>query len=367
MNILFINSISADKFGGGEKWMTKAARGLMDNGHKVWIASKKNAEILKRAEQRGVPTEVIGIYTDFSPVKTRRVARFLKSRRIDVMVCNLNKDVRVAGLGARLAGDTVVIARHGVQLIGNEWKHKVTLTRLTDGMVTNTKSIKETYESFGWFPENHIRVIYNGIEDKSDVPAYDFSGEYPGKKVLFAAGRLSDQKGFEYLIDAAARMRGQRDDFVVLIAGKGREEAALRQRIADKGLQEVVHLLGFREDTESLTRGADLFVLSSLYEGMPNVVMEAMAVGKAVVATDVNGVRELMLDGESGLIVPPRDSAALAGAILRVLDDPPLLEKMGQTGLEHVRRHFTIPGMVKKLEDFFREKIDEKRAPRKTA
>ncbi len=367
MNILFINSISADKFGGGEKWMTKAARGLMDNGHKVWIASKKNAEILKRAEQRGVPTEVIGIYTDFSPLKTRQVARFLKSRQIDVMVCNLNKDVRVAGLGARLAGDTVVIARHGVQLIGNEWKHKITLTNLTDGMVTNTKSIKETYESFGWFPENHIRVIYNGIEDKSAVTAHDFSGDYPGKKVLLAAGRLSGQKGFEYLIDAAALMRQKREDFVVLIAGKGREEAALKQRIAVNNLQEVVHLLGFREDTESLTKGADLFVLSSLYEGMPNVVMEAMAVGKAVVATDVNGVRELMLDGESGLIVPPKDSAALAEAILKILDDPQTLKKMGRAGLEHVRAHFTIPGMVKKLEEFFREKIDEKRAQGKTA
>ncbi|HHM02434.1 MAG TPA: glycosyltransferase, partial [Caldithrix abyssi] len=100
---------------------------------------------------------------------------------------------------------------------------------------------------------------------------------------------------------------------------------------------------------------------------MPNVVMEAMAVGKAVVATDVNGVRELMLDGESGLIVPPKDSAALAEAILKILDDPQTLKKMGRAGLEHVRAHFTIPGMVKKLEEFFREKIDEKRAQGKTA
>ncbi|RMH66516.1 MAG: glycosyltransferase family 1 protein [Calditrichaeota bacterium] len=361
MNILFINSISADKFGGGEKWMIKAARCLREAGHGVWIASKNNAEILKRAAAFGVPTVEIGIYADFSPLKTLRVKRFLQENKVDVLVCNLNKDVRVAGLGARLAGDTVVIARHGVQLIGNEWKHKATLTRLTDGMVTNTQSIRETYESFGWFPPNHIRVIYNGIEDKSAVRAHDFSQDYPGRKVLFAAGRLSNQKGFEYLIDAAALLRARRDDFVVLIAGKGKEEESLRARIRDKGLEDVVHLLGFREDTESLTKGADLFVLSSLYEGMPNVVMEAMAVGKAVVATDVNGVRELMRDGETGLIVPSRDSAALAEAIARVLDDPQKLAQMGEAGLKRVREHFTIPGMVKKLEAFFQEKLDEKR------
>ena len=361
MNILFINSISADKFGGGEKWMIKAARGLRNAGHGVWIASKKNAEILKRAQAAGMPVREIGIYSDFSPVKTLRVKRFLQENNVDVLVCNLNKDVRVAGLGARLAGDTVVIARHGVQLIGNEWKHKFTLTRLTDGMVTNTKSIKETYESFGWFPEGHIRVIYNGIEDKSAVKAHDFSREYPGKKVLLAAGRLSNQKGFEYLIDAAALLRKKRDDFVVLIAGKGKEESALRQRIHKNGLESTVHLMGFREDTESLTRGADLFVLSSLYEGMPNVVMEAMAVGKAVVATDVNGVRELMIDGRTGLIVPPKNSAALADAIASVLDSPEKLEAMGQAGLQQVRKNFTIPGMVKKLEAFFQEKLDEKR------
>ena len=106
--------------------------------------------------------------------------------------------------------------------------------------------------------------------------------------------------------------------------------------------------------------GCDLFVLPSLYEGMPNVVMEAMAVGKAVLATDVNGVRELVVDGETGVIVPSQNAESLAEAIVTLIDDPQRLKKLGQAGLNRVREHFTISAMIKNLEQYFLAKWHEK-------
>lgn len=361
MNILFINSIGVNKLGGGEKWMVRAARGLHQAGHKVFVGGKKGSEVLQEAEKAGVPTRIFNIRADIGPIMTWKIARFLKAEDIEIMVCNLNKDVRVAGLAARIVGKPVVIARHGIQLAGNKWKHKVTLTNLTDGILTNSITIKKAYEGYGWFKPDHVKVIYNGIADKSGVVAHDFSKDYPGKKVILSAGRLSDQKGFDDLITAFATVSHKRDDLVLVIAGKGKLEDELKAHARNLGVEEKVKFLGFIENVDPLMKGCDLFVLSSLFEGMPNVVMEAMAVGKPVIATDVNGARELMNDGETGIIVPAKNPDILAQKILELLGNPEQMAAFGKAGEARVKSEFTIPAMVRQLETYFQSKLDEKR------
>ncbi|NTU94314.1 MAG: glycosyltransferase, partial [Chlorobiaceae bacterium] len=322
MNILFINSIGRSKFGGGEKWMVNAAAELGRRGHNVVLASKRNSKILEYAEGRGIRTTVFEIRGDISPVSTLKIARYLRANAVDVMICNLNKDVRVAGLAARLYGRTVVLARHGMLLCGRKWKHKLTLTRLADGIITNSRTIREAYAGYEWFDEHFVRVIYNGIVIPEQVASYDFASRYPGRKIIYSAGRLSEQKGFNYLIEAAAILRKKRDDLVFAVSGEGKLDASLKQQAAQAGLGDSFVFLGFTGDIYPYLKGCDLFVLASLFEGMPNVVMEAMAMSKPVVATDVNGARELMDDGHTGLIVPPKDPVALAGAIEQLIDRP---------------------------------------------
>ncbi|MBN1130778.1 MAG: glycosyltransferase [Chitinispirillaceae bacterium] len=362
MNILFINSIAKHKFGGGEKWMINAAAGLSSAGHKVFLAGKKDSEILRFAEKAGVTTKVLSIHADISPLATWTIARFLRRERIDVLICNLNKDVRVAGLAARLVGTPVVLARHGMLLCGKKWKHRFTLTRLTDGIITNSETIKAAYAGYGWFADDFVKVLYNGVEDKSRVIARDFRPAFGDKKIIVSAGRLAEQKGYGYLLQAACMLLSKRDDLVIVIAGKGKLEAGLKNQARDLGIDSSVRFLGFIEDLDPYLKGCDLFVLASLFEGMPNVVMEAMALGKAVVATDVNGARELMADGTTGLIVPPRDPAALAAAIAALLDDPARRAAFGEAGAARIREHFTIHAMVQHLERFLREKLDEKKS-----
>jgi glycosyltransferase involved in cell wall biosynthesis len=246
-----------------------------------------------------------------------------------------------------------VIARHGVLLCAKKWKHKITLTNLVDGILTNTESIKRIYDGYGWFDNGFVKVVYNGIEDKSQVRAYDFSHDFPGKKVIFSAGRLTEQKGFADLIHAAAALARQRQDLVFVIAGKGRLEHDLKNLAQRLHVNEMVRFWGFHENIDPYLKGCYLFVLTSHFEGMPNVVMEAMAVGKAVIATDVNGVRELMEPEKTGRIVAPRDPEALARAIGDLIDQQPLLEQFGREGLKRVQACFTIPRMIKNLEDYF--------------
>ena len=366
MNILFINSIGRNKFGGGEKWMVNAAKGLTDRGHNVVLASKRNSRLLEYAAGRGVRTEVMEIRGDLSPLATLKIASWMKKHETDVLICNLNKDVRVAGLAARLVGRPVVLARHGMLLCSKKWKHKLSLTRLTDGIITNSRTIREAYAGYGWFDRDFVKVIYNGLAIPAQVDAFDFASRFPGKKIIYSAGRLSKQKGFEYLIDAAAMLQRKRDDLIFAISGEGKLEAELKNRVKALGLEESFIFLGFTPDIYPCLKGCDLFVLASLFEGMPNVVMEAMAMQKPVIATDVNGARELMgasemsLVCDTGLIIPPKEPQAIAEAIEKIIDNPVLLAAYGKAGHERVETQFTVPIMIDNLEKHLQAKLREK-------
>ena len=358
MNIVFVNSNKI--FGGGEIWMIKAAKGLIEAGHKVFLAGVKDSKVLNGAKQSGIQTVVFNIHSDFNPVSILSIARFLKKEKIQVLICNVNKDVRVAGIAGRLVKTSAVIARHGVLLCGKKWRHKFILSHIVDGILTNTETIKQTYLNYGWFNQNFIKVIYNGVEDKLDVQPYNFSQEFPDKKIIFGAGRLTEQKGFEYLIKSAALLQKSRKDLVFIIAGEGKLEPKLRHLIKKLHIEDSFYLWGFKDNINPYLKGCDLFVLSSIQEGMPGVVMEAMAVGKAVIATDVNGVRELMEHKKTGLIIPTRNPEILAKSINQLIDNDTLLKEYGINGLKRVKENFTISIMIKNLEDYFIEKIEEK-------
>jgi glycosyltransferase involved in cell wall biosynthesis len=366
MNILFINSIGRNKFGGGEKWMVNAAKGLTDRGHSVVLASKKNSKLLQYASERGVRTENIEIRGDFSPLATLRIASWLKRNQTEILICNLNKDVRVAGLAARLVGKPVVLARHGMLLCSRKWKHKLTLTRLTDGIITNSRTIREAYAEYGWFGSDFVKVIYNGLVIPETVIPFDFASRYPEKKIIYSAGRLSEQKGFGYLIDAAAILHRKRSDLLFAVSGEGKLEEELKGRVKALGLEDSFVFLGFASDIYPFLKGCDLFVLASLFEGMPNVVMEAMAMQKPVIATDVNGARELMgatidsLECRTGLIIPPKDPQAIAEAVEKVIDNPEALAAFGQAGHDRVSSEFTMQAMVDNLERHLLQKLREK-------
>jgi len=363
MNILFINSIGKDKFGGGEKWMVHAAKELHEKGHCVRIASKKNSRLLEYATQKGVPTTIIEIRADISPHKTLQIASYLKKHSIDVLICNLNKDVRVAGLAARIAGTPVVIARHGMLLCSKKWKHKISLTKFTDGIITNSRTIQETYHGYGWFKPDFVKIIYNGIDIPENVNPVDFASRFPGKKIIYSAGRLATQKGFRYLIEAAALLKKERDNLVFLISGEGKLASELQVQADTAGLHDSFVFEGFTPDIFPYLKGCDLFVLASLFEGMPNVVMEAMAMGKPVVATDVNGARELIDDGITGIIVPSHDPEALSRAIASLIDDPKKMASFGKNGLIRVTEQFTMSRMTENLEQLLIARLVQKKEP----
>jgi len=206
-----------------------------------------------------------------------------------------------------------------------------------------------------------IRVIPNGVEipEPGDpalvAQARARYGIPPGDPLVLAAGRLSEQKNHALLLEATARLRAAGVRCRVLIAGDGPLRAFLGRRAAEMGLDDQVTLPGNVDDLRLLMQGADVFVLPSLWEGLPLVLLEAMACGLPAVATRIRGVAEVVEDGVSGLLVEPGDAAGLAAAVAALLRDAPRRAALGAAGLEIVRRHYDFARVAEELGRLYAE------------
>ena len=356
LNIFFSNSISAHKWGGGEKWMVTAGKGLKERGHHVTLSGKSNSVFLTKAKESGLDILPLNIYADYNPFKILHTKWILKKKKIDVIVLNLNKDIRVAGIAARMADIPVIIARNGIQLFSDKWKHKMTI-KLVDGIITNSKSIKNAYNQFSWMNKNKTTVIYNGLGLKKNIKPLDIKKIWniPKNHVVFvAAGRLVPQKGFDLLIDAANRLKNSPRPFTLLIAGMGKDRKSLQEKIVLNKLSNV-KLIGFQNNLPPILKASDYVIMPSRQEGMPNVVMESMALGKSVLAAKVNGVSELMDHNRTGYIFDPMKVKPILDAMNFVLDNHGS-EKIINWGLlakDHIKNNFRLDKMIDHLESYF--------------
>jgi glycosyltransferase involved in cell wall biosynthesis len=205
-----------------------------------------------------------------------------------------------------------------------------------------------------------VRVIHNGI----DGARYRFSSESTVRLDLgvarddFLIGTgvvLSKQKGIPYLLEAARRVLAEDSKARFVIAGDGPMRQELEQMAAQLRLGDGVRFLGYRNDIPHFVSALDLYVLPSLWEGLPLALLEAMAIGKPIVATQVGGNAEVVEDGVNGYIVPPRDPVALAQAILRVRRDPAFAEQVRHVNVQKFDVQFSVGAMVKAHEQLFRE------------
>jgi glycosyltransferase involved in cell wall biosynthesis len=184
------------------------------------------------------------------------------------------------------------------------------------------------------------------VRERWGVPAH--------APLVLAAGRLSDQKNFGALVDAAGILRGQASEPYTIIAGDGPQRAALQARAADLGLGERLQLPGNVTDLKSLMQAADLFALPSLWEGLPLVLLEAMACGLPTVGSDIAGIADVVSDGADGLLVPPDDPAALAAALHGLIEDDAERLAMGRRALDTIERCYRFERVADELDGLYR-------------
>jgi glycosyltransferase involved in cell wall biosynthesis len=239
-------------------------------------------------------------------------------------------------------------------------------SKITSSMVAVSRGV-QTYaiEDEGIAPEK-IVVIPNGhalpsqaqINSAVHSRLCDELGLRPEGLLVLSVGRLTEQKGHVYLLEAIPAILEQFPDTIFAVAGDGPLRADLEARAKRLGIAKSVRLLGTRFDVPELLQMAHIFVLPSLWEGLPIALLEAMGAGLPVVATRVEGVEEVIVDGENGLLLPPADPEALKIALLRLLAQSDLRENLGAAGLTLVQRTFSLDRMGKRYEDLFLQLLE---------
>jgi glycosyltransferase involved in cell wall biosynthesis len=207
-----------------------------------------------------------------------------------------------------------------------------------------------------------LRMVHNGIAipdfETGPGPAEALRRELslaPEDRLLFSLGRLSYEKDFATMFRAVGLLGQAGARAHLVVAGDGPDRGDLERLIAQQGLGGRIHLLGTRDDVPDLLAAAEIFVQSSMSEGLSIALLEAMAAGLPVAATAVGGNPEVVLPGETGLLVPPNDPSALAGAMSQLLGDPELCRRLGRAGAGRVREHFSLDAMARAYAGLYRE------------
>lgn len=289
--------------------------------------------------------------------------RALAPQILHTVLWSGNSYGRLAAIGLSipvvLTAERNVIARPSWQVMVER-----TLDRLTDRYLVNCQAIADGLVGREGLPAEKMLVVHNGI-DLTRLPAFVVDrrparvalGFAPERRLVAQVGRLAPQKDYPTFLAAAATVAAEHADVDFLVVGEGGLRPELEERARQLGIADRVRFLGLRHDVPALLGAVDVFALTSLYEGLPNVVIEAMSAGAVAVATDVGGTAELVASGETGILIPPRDPAAAAAGIAGLLREPDALARMATAARRRIETDFGMDAMVRRTTAIYLDRL----------
>lgn len=292
----------------------------------------------------------------------RPLVELLRRERIDVVHAHKFGGNVWGTVFGRLTGVPVIVAHeHTWPFVGEPLRQlldRELVSRFASVLLAVSQLDRERMTSVERIPPERTRFLPNGIPPPKPLSGRDVRAELgiaPDAPVVASVSVLRRQKALEVLVEAARLLAPEVPGVRVLIAGVGPEEERLRAQIARGGLEQTVLLIGRRDDVPDVLAASDVAVQCSDWEGSPLAVMEYMAAGRAVVATRVGGVPDLIEHGVHGLLVEPQDPPALAAALAELLRDPERRARMGEAGRERQRAEFDLGVMVRRVEELYEE------------
>jgi glycosyltransferase involved in cell wall biosynthesis len=347
---------------GAEKQLSTLAPALAREGFDVHVCALTSGGPYEATlRSAGIPVTVINKAWKFDPIAYRRLKSRIVSLKPDIVQTFLfaaNSYGRVAALAA---GVPRIFASERCVDPWKQWHELIVdryLAKRSEAIVVNNRGVQEFYNRRG-IPNDKFRIIPNGIGPMA--PSHTTReallkelGLPVGTRLIGAVNRLWPQKRVKDLIWAADLLKVVRDDVHLLVIGDGPHRARL-QRFRDQvQIRDRVHLLGARDDVARMMPHFDCFWLASEYEGMSNSIMEAMACGVPVVASDIPGNRDLVIHGETGYLFPVGARADIARHTNRLLDDAALSKRLGVAGQQRVLGEFSLERMVAGYRDLYR-------------
>lgn len=345
--------------GGVETIIAKTIRGLDRRRYEIRVIAlqKRSGALADLLRPLGATCLDVGMASRFDPLALYRLARLL--RGTDVLHTATFHSTILGRLLGRLMRIPVIM---GSEVIADfESPLRLALNRWTAGipsvLICNAEAVRQYVMATLRVPGQRAVTVYQGL----DVDAYPPKREWQDPPVIGTVGRLHHQKGYRYLIEAAAMVHRTRPGVRWVCVGEGPERPALEARIRERGLSSVVELSGYCGDMRANLARFDYYVHPAIAEGLPYAVMEAMAAGLPVVATSVGGTGEMVEHDVSGVLVRPADPAGLAGAVLELLAAPTRSARLGRNARERIRLHFPERAMADAEDRLIRLHLKDRR------
>ncbi len=329
---------------------------MLQRGHEVWLAAPPRAPLAEKARGAGANLFPFQQRSEMSPVAAWRLLRFMRAHDFHVVHFNTQRPLLAGGLAAGVSGSRrALVCSRRVNFPLRTRFSRLKFNLFMDRVITVSRSIRDTLIHDGVRP-SLVQVIYEGMDlqsvDSLPEPSFSVDRQQP---VIGIVAHLSSEKGHSTLIKAVSLLLRSYPRLLLVIVGEGPLRTELEKQANTLGVGRNVVLLGFREDADSIMKSFDIFCLPSLSEGLSSAILAAMSNRLPVVATAVGGIPELVIDRETGLLVPPRDPPRLARALQELLDSPELRKRMGESGRRRMEAHFTLKEKIRNFERLYFE------------
>lgn len=355
--------------GGGQVTVLTLARNLDKERFEVLVATEAEGPLVDELKKAGIHHLPVDVRKKTGIFAVKGLVDLLRENAIDIV----HTHGGVAGLFGRLAArragvPAIVHTIHGIHFLHyrNPLIKSATmvierrLSRITNAVVFVSEADMERGLELGLVLPGRARLIRNGVPPPALKPSYDAAskrvelggGEGP---LIVAVSRLHRQKGLTFLLRALPAVVKARPDVMVVLVGGGETELRLKSEAKALGLEAHVIFPGERGDVVEILAAADVFVLPSLWEGLPYAVVEAAAAGRPIVASDIDGVRELVRGGETGVLVPPGHPEKLADAIIGLIENPARARALGDRARREIPPLYSVDRMIRETEALYFE------------
>ncbi|MDA8382275.1 MAG: glycosyltransferase [Betaproteobacteria bacterium] len=349
----------SDGWGGQEHRIISEIVGMRARGHDAWLATRPQCAIAREAARRDIPVALFGMRHRADLGTLVRLARFLRRERIEIVNTHSSLDSWLGAFAARLARVPVLVRTRHLNLpLKRGPVHFAHY--LPDAVITCGDAMKKRLVEENGFPEPRVASIPTGIDFGAFRPMRPREavrrdlGLAPSDFVILMAAVLRSVKRHALALEAFAELLPSRPNARLVLAGNGPLRRETEQRAAALGIAQCVHFLGHRDDVADLMQAADVCLLTSRSEGVPQALTQAMGLGVPVVATAVGGVPELVAHERTGLLVPPESAKAIAAALERVAENPAWSKRLAAQGQARVLSDFSLETMLAKTDALFR-------------
>lgn len=348
----------SDGFGGQELRILQECREMTRRGHRLTILCRPEAALREKGEEAGIRVVPVPIRSPADLVSVVSMARLFRGERVDIVNTHSGKDTWVASMAAKIAGVPLLLRTRHISLPVRRRPWNL-VWYWPDGYITTGEPIREHLIHEG-VPADRVVSIPTGVDGDRFSPAV--SGDpirrelewTPGRRVISMIGVLRASKRLDLFLDVAAEISRTDRSLAFLIVGEGPKEPEIREKIRDLRLEDVVFLLGQRADIPEILAATDVVVTTSVKEGLPQVILQALAMERPVVASRVGAIPEVVVHEETGLLCPAADVGAFVAAVRRFLSDPALGRRLGEAGRRLVLENHSVSVMGDKTEAFYR-------------